>query len=84
MLQGISGIDISHPRTSTVGNVQDYNALSFARFQCVSNRALVNALIMSWTMLPTHCPHCIASSHCESTVLCTAQAASSVVMKELV
>ena len=44
-------VKTSHPRTSTVGFAQDYNALSFARFQCVSNRALVNAFNMSGLQL---------------------------------
>ena len=52
VLTGLRRSDIITPGTSTVGFVQDYNALSFARFQCALNRALVNAFIMSGLSFP--------------------------------
>ena len=52
MLIGLHEIDIITPGTSTVGYVQDYNKLSFARFQSVLNTASDKRLIYVLTLFP--------------------------------
>ena len=51
-LQGLHGIDVITPGTSTVGYVQDYNKLSFARFQSVLNTASDKRLLYVLTLFP--------------------------------
>ena len=46
-LQGLHGIDIITPGTSTVDYIRDFDTESFGRFQCVSNTASINAFYMS-------------------------------------
>ena len=54
-LQGLHGIDIITPGTSTVDHIRDFDTDSFGRFQCVSNTASINAFYV-WTVIPTHFP----------------------------
>lgn len=50
-IQGLHGIDIITPGTSTVDHVQDNNYCEFARLQRVLNTAPINAFYV-WTVFP--------------------------------
>ena len=51
-LQGLHGIDIITPGTSTVDHIRDFDTDSFGRFQCVSNTASINAFHYVWIVFP--------------------------------
>ena len=51
-LQGLHGIDIITPGTSTVDHIRDFDTESFGRFQCVSNTASINAFYVSTPFPP--------------------------------
>ena len=51
-LQGLHGIDIITPGTSTVDHIRDFDTDCFGRFQCVSNTASINAFHYVWIVFP--------------------------------
>ena len=55
-LQGLHGIDIITPWTSTVDYAQDYNTEKVARFRCVMNKASDKRLLCLDCLYPTQCP----------------------------
>lgn len=51
-LQGLHGIDIITPGTSTVDHIRDLDTESLQDFRPSQTQRRVNAFIMSWTIIP--------------------------------